>query len=214
MRELADKSTLLKGQVSSVIFSGIDTSIFNYIDTKTARENLNLPSDKKIILLGAHNLLNPTKGIGFSLDALSKMDKDILVITFGNGMLANDSLSQKVINLGFIKDRKKMAYFYAASDLFLATSVAEAFGMTIAEAQCCGSPAIAFDSTGPRDIIEHKITGYLANYPSVEDLTSGISFLLNESFDRKEISKKSVDKFSIDNTVNKYLQIYNERLIC
>ena len=214
MRELADKSTLLKGQVSSVIFSGIDTSIFNYIDTKTARENLNLPSDKKIILLGAHNLLNPTKGIGFSLDALSKMDKDILVITFGNGMLANESLSQKVINLGFIKDRKKMAYFYAASDLFLATSVAEAFGMTIAEAQCCGSPAIAFNSTGPRDIIEHKITGYLANYPSVEDLTSGISFLLNESFDRKEISKKSLDKFSIDNTVNKYLQIYNERLIC
>jgi glycosyltransferase involved in cell wall biosynthesis len=212
MREMADKSTLLNGKGGPIIFSGIDTLKFRYIDSKAARESLSLPRDKKIILLGAHDLLNPTKGVGFSLEALSKLDKDILVITFGNGTLSNESLSQKVINFGFIEDREKMAQLYSASDLFLASSVAEAFGMTVAEAQCCGTPAIAFDSTGPRDIIEHKISGYLARYQDAEDLVNGISYLLSQSFNRNEISERSANLFSIDNMADKYLEIYNERL--
>lgn len=211
MADSAAKSNLLKNESIKIIYSGIDERIFRPKDKLSSRKELELPSDKIIILLGADNLLSPYKGIQFSLDTLNLLDSDYIVVTFGNGRLLNDQLKQKVIHMGFIKDPQKLASLYSAADLFLATSVAEAFGMTVAEAQCCGIPVVAFDSLGPKDIIEHKISGYLAEMESISDLTAGVKYCLSAKFDYKRIRDRAVDLFSINNCSSKYIELYRER---
>lgn len=210
MADCATKSTFLKNASINIIYSGIDTKIFKPKDKYSARKELKLPLDKKLILLGAENLLSPSKGIQYSLDALRLLDSEYLVITFGNGMLLKDQLKQSVIHMGFIDNPEKLASLYCASDIFLATSVAEAFGMTVAEAQCCGIPVVSFNSLGPKDIIKHKITGYLAEMGSIPDLTEGINFCISTKLDCDRIRKRAVDLFSIDKCSIQYIELYNE----
>lgn len=210
MRGMADRSRLLKGAAKDVIYSGINTDVFNYQSKDAARLKLGLPADRQIILMGANDLLNPAKGVGFSIEALRKVSKNILVITFGNGQLDNSHIDQEIINIGFISDRIKMAAYYAAADLFLATSVAEAFGMTLAEAQCCGTPVVAFSEGGPLDIVRHEQSGYLAKYPVIADLVVGITYVLTNQIDRRETSNYAISKFSIAQTASQYEKIYND----
>ena len=55
----------------------------------------------------------------------------------------------------------------------------DGFGKTLAEAMACGTPVVCFDATGPKDIVEHKRTGYKAVPFSTEDLAEGIKWVLN-----------------------------------
>lgn len=212
MADSASKSCLLKEESIKIIFSGIDTKIFKPKDKILSRKEFELPEDKIIILLGADNLLSPYKGIQFSLDTLRQLNSEYIVVTFGNGRLLNNQMNQTVIHVGFIEDPQKLASLYSAADLFLATSVAEAFGMTVAEAQCCSIPVVAFNSLGPKDIIEHKVTGYLAEMGSISDLTEGIKYCLSTNFDCERIRERAVELFSIDNCAIKYIDLYSASL--
>jgi len=53
-------------------------------------------------------------------------------------------------------------------------------------------------------MIEHKKTGYLADYKSVEDLRKGIDFILNHP-QPDSLSKAAVEKVKIT---------YNQKVVC
>jgi glycosyltransferase involved in cell wall biosynthesis len=63
-------------------------------------------------------------------------------------------------------DKETLASLYASLDLFVFPSRFDTFGNVLLEAFAHGMPAIAYDCKGPRDIIEHEISGYLVNDPS------------------------------------------------
>lgn len=213
MKEQAKLSTLLKNELINVIPSGIDCNVYKLRDTSGLRERLNLKTNDTVVLMGAQHLNSPFKGVQLSVDALNQYhDKKLKIITFGGGEVFLSNPLHEVINFGFVSNAREMANLYTVADLFLCTSVAEGFGMTVAEAQCCGTPAIAFEETGPSDIISHKSTGYLAKFKNVDDVVNGLSYCLNSEFDRKKISIESETKFSIKNCAIKYNSIYKQIL--
>ena len=97
---------------------------------------------------------------------------------------------------------------YNSADVFLAPSVAEAFGKTFAEAQACGLPVVCFKETGPEDIVEHLKTGYLAKFKNEGDLLNGLMFCLKMTLDPKYISTRSKSLFDINSTAKKYISLY------
>jgi glycosyltransferase involved in cell wall biosynthesis len=200
MKEQAKLGTLLRNESIDVIPSGIDCSIYNFRNDLGLREKLNLKIEDKIVLMGAQHLNSPFKGIQLSVDALNQYYKNKL------------NPLHEVINFGFVSNPQEMANLYAIADVFLCTSVAEGFGMTVAEAQCCGTPAIAFEETGPSDIISHKSTGYLAKFKNIDDVVNGLSYCLNSEFDRNKIAADSENKFSITNCAIRYNYIYRQIL--
>jgi glycosyltransferase involved in cell wall biosynthesis len=216
VRDITLSSTVAEfSQIHSVIYSGIDTETFRYFDLSLSRKVLGLDETTFYVLLGATDLANPAKGISYAIEALNHIIGNngfkFKILVFGE---TNDPFfdSDLVVNLGYIKDKQKLALIYASSNLLISPSINEAFGMLMAEAQCVGCPVIAFDDFGPRNIVNHKITGYLSKVFDVQSLVKGIEYVYNNSFDRIQISSDSIRKFNIQHSVDEYSKLYNDVL--
>ncbi len=104
----------------------------------------------------------------------------------GNKVVVGDGpdlehLRQKYPDVIFTgaKFGKELASYLAAADVFVFPSKTDTFGLVLLEAMACGVPIAAYPVTGPADIVQEGITGYLD-----EDLTIAAGKALNLSGDK------------------------------
>jgi glycosyltransferase involved in cell wall biosynthesis len=74
----------------------------------------------------------------------------------------------------------------------VATSSKEGWGLTVIEANACGTPAIASDVPGLRDSVRDNETGLLYPYGDVEALARRIILLLEDAALRRRLSEGAV----------------------
>ena len=215
----ASSSSIFSNFPVRTISNNIDTRSFKPIAKDIAKNILSLPHDKQILLVGAQRLTNFYKGFDLFLEAMDKIkDRDIHIVTFGN--IEDDIMNKyknRHTNLGFLSDTIAMCLAYSAADVFVAPSIMEAFGKTLAEAQACGTPVVCFDATGPKDIIEHKVTGYKAKPYDSYDLAKGICWIFDQSANdskkmRLNSRKRAVNLFDSQVIAEKYKKLYIELL--
>jgi glycosyltransferase involved in cell wall biosynthesis len=181
LTEQAKHSLVFKDHNCITISNNIDVDSFQSIPKKVARQVLGLETDKKVVLCGSTNLKDFYKGFQKYLDALAYLDKEKILLAFF-GKVDSDLISSygfEYKSFGYLNDNISLNLVYAASDVFIAPSIQEAYGKTLAEAQCSGTPVVCFNATGPKDIVDYKITGYLAKPFDVADLAAGIEWVLN-----------------------------------
>lgn len=189
LKGLAQKSFLTKKLSISVIPNVIDTQLFSPSNKRNARQELSLPLDKKIILMGAARINDPIKGFTYLHQALSVLktrdrekSNEILLVLFGD-IKGEDSFLQDLpvsfVSMGFLGNTSKIAQLYAATDITVVPSLYETFGQTLIEAMACGCPAVSFDNSGQTDIVDHLENGYLAKYKDADDLANGIQWALD-----------------------------------
>ena len=182
----------------------INNSIFKYSDSNPRKEvNSNFN-----ILVGAANLREKYKGFEFVINALKKINFECNIHTFGATTIKKSEIKHKIIHHGFIKDQNDLADLFRSSDIFFAPSLVDSFGKTVAEAQMCGIPTVAFLNTGPSDIIDHKITGYLSKYADLEDLIRGLKYVVSREWNLKEIAEITQKKFDTSKIVNSHIDLY------
>ena len=215
--ENTKKSYLLKNHETRKIKLPLDFDFWKPFNKKLARELLNIPHDKKVLLIGSQNLGHIRKGF-YLIDKIFKniKNKNIMILSFGsnNNSLKNMS-STKNISLKEIKpNTSDLKIAYSASDLFIAPSIQESFGQTVLEAASCCLPSICFENNGFSEIIDHKINGYLAKENDLIDYSNGIDWCLeNIKREQMEINiSKLKDKFSYQKIGNEYKSIYEKLL--
>jgi glycosyltransferase involved in cell wall biosynthesis len=201
------------------ISNNINTRVFSPADQSAARSLLGLPSEKKIVLLGAQRLTSFYKGFDLCLDAIRLLSlKNIHLVTFGRD--AKDSMASIPLSqthLGFLSDSISLRLAYCGADVFVAPSRMDAFGKTLAESLACGTPVVCFDATGPRDIVDHMCTGYKAKPFDAADLARGIDWVLGLSADRyhamqSQCRTSAVNRFDSRVIARQYLDLYKEML--
>lgn len=74
------------------------------------------------------------------------------------------------------------------ADVYVQSSYVEAFGISIREAQILGLPVLSTRTCGGTEIIDHCVTGLLCDV-SVEGLTQGLKYLIDNEKLREELSK-------------------------
>lgn len=219
LNECSKKSTLLKDKNHINLPNPIDTTTFKPFDKEKSRELWSLPKDKKLVLFGAMSATSdPRKGFKELSEAMSLMEKnsDIEFVVFGSSRPQNASnFGFKTHYLGHLHDDVSLVTLYSAADVMVVPSLQEAFGQTASEAMSCGTPVVAFGTTGLLDIVDHKINGYLAKPFDTDDLAYGIDWILNyENYDGlcKNAREKVLKEFDSVVVAGKYIKLYEEIL--
>lgn len=82
------------------------------------------------------------------------------------------------------KHGKSLEHYYANSDVFVFPSKTDTFGIVMLEAISCGTPIAAYPVTGPLDVVEQGVNGYM-------DVDLQVSIDKCLQLDRKEVEKSS-----------------------
>ncbi|WP_186576546.1 glycosyltransferase family 4 protein [Aquibacillus kalidii] len=218
MAECARNSSVFRNNNITVIPNGLDVDKFKPINQNVSRDVLNLPSQKKLILFGAMSSTSDyNKGFHFlikSLELLSrKYSDEVELIIFGSSRpLDPPDFPFTAHYMGNINDDATLALLYSAADVMCVPSLQESFGQTASESLACGTPVVAFNATGLKDIVDHKQNGYLAEAYDENELAQGLEWVLSKEDIKAQLSKNARDKvmesFNIREVSKKYLELY------
>jgi len=197
------------------VSNGFDSKIFYPILKEDAREKLNLPKYKKIILNVGH--LEEYKGQSYLIDAIKEVASkvnDTLCLIVGSGSL-RDILQEKIeksnlqnhIRIMGNTSPEELALLMNACDVFVLPSLNESFGIVQIEAMACGKPIVATINGGSENIIRSDDYGYLVAPMDSSDLAEKIVSALDRDWDAGKITDYA-NRFEWRNIAREVISIY------
>ena len=161
---------------TDIIPLGVDTEMFQPRDKNQARELLNLPKGK-IILLYFGRIDHVSKGdlgplLSAFRDLMDQHGNKIALVLAGNAgsdqavdYLETLIAQHNCVNQVFLRLRPSVAegpLYYSAADIFVSPveTLQESFGLSPLEAMASGLPVVVADWSGYRDTVVHEETGF------------------------------------------------------
>lgn len=231
IREFSLKEKLYTADRSCVIWngsaSGVDLSKFDISKKEQWNNEIRTKYDisENDIVFSFAARLTADKGINELLEAFTnlveKYDNIKLLVMGGmddsgsinNGLVKNAENSGKVIFTGSVPDVER---YYAASDVFVAPSYREGFGLVVIEAEAMALPAIVSNVPGQIDAIVPNETGLDCVVKSASSLQKQMEKLILDTELRKRLGVNA-QKFVEDNFEQKklfeYLKKHRDELI-
>lgn len=219
----ARQSSLFGGLSVQSIPNPLDTGLFSPIEKTVARQELNLPTTKRLILFAAAKVSALGKGFSYFQQALGLLRQqltqaeEVELLIFGGG---DESLLQelpfKYHFLGSLKNPRQIIAAYSAADLFVIPSLEENLPNTIMESMACGTPVVGFEVGGIPEMVQHQQNGYLVKYRSVDDLARGIQWVLEQPeavFAQLSANARNHVVANYDETVvaRRYIDLYERK---
>jgi len=222
LRDCVRHSELLGEWPVTAIPNPLDLQRFRPRDPVLSRELLNLPQDVPLVLFGAvGGTSQPIKGwdlLKEALAVLSETAPEFHLAVFGQkGSDELTHLPYTVHPLGILHDDVSLALAYSAADVMIVPSRIEGFGQTASEAQACGTPVVAFQTSGLTDVVAHGKTGYLASMYDTEELAYGIEFVLREERRLGEFGLTARSRAEMlwdsEAIARQYFQVYEKAIV-
>jgi glycosyltransferase involved in cell wall biosynthesis len=221
LAECAHVSALMRGWPARVVPYPLDASMFRPMEKREARHALNLDERGKVVLFGAiGGSRDARKGCDLLLAALDRLAPNVAGLTaaiVGESEPRRPPSSSVPLRwLGHVNDDAALALIYAAADVMAVPSRQEGLGQSATEAQACGVPVVAFNTGGLRDVVEHGVTGYLAEALSVESLAHGIGWVLADEERRASLGAaaraRAVRLWAPDVIAAEYITVYQDAI--
>ena len=118
--------------------------------------------------------------------------------------------------LHFMGFRNPIQAWLAGADLLLSPEVEDAFGRTLVEAMLVGTPVVASDSGGHREIVRDGETGFLTAVDDVDAMSTAARELLRNPASAARIAGTARNwadgRFSLDAHVGAITAIYDDLL--
>jgi glycosyltransferase involved in cell wall biosynthesis len=186
---------------------GVDTELYAP-EKRTATDG--------IFRLGFVGRLQPEKNVRLLVDLekelikAGKTDYEFLIVGDGNQRRRLEQNFERAKFTGFIKG-EQLAEAYANMDAFVFPSETDAFGNVVQEAFASGVPAIVANVGGPKYIVRHGETGYVAD--NLNDYARFALQLMNKPELQREMSR-AAREFALtrswDSVFEKVYQAYDE----
>ncbi len=216
----ASTSLVLKGIMDKVtiITNGIDLKLFNRTLNKK-KGGYSLPKGKIILWVGR---FVKYKGLRYLIKSMKYVPEGTLII-IGSGVLEKklkeltkkENLRKKIQFIGHI-DNEELPYFYHKAYVYVLSSITRGENCTNSslEAMSCGTPVIASDLPGVRDLITDNV-GFRVQPKDSRGIAEKINYLFANETMRERMSKEGVRKaqnYSWGKVNKKYLDLYKELL--
>ena len=207
LKDYAIKSELTKKCKIDVVYNPIETKIWKRKSNMLSKKKLHLQVDKDYILFGAvGGFSNFRKGGDLflnSLDKLTEIKNKTEVIILGGKENSTEIINNRKFHFRKLEVRKmSQVMYHSASILTVCPSRAESLPQFIVETILCENPVVSFNVGGIKEIIKHKINGYVVKPFNTEEFANGIKFCMTK------IKKKDLKQEKIRIT-----QMFNEKKI-
>ncbi|MDP8263088.1 MAG: glycosyltransferase family 4 protein [Candidatus Ancaeobacter aquaticus] len=224
VREYLIQDLMVSPERIALIHNGIDFDHFKNTYTQEELQNIRrsygLKENSQVI--GIIGRLSEIKGHPHLLNACAQLyehNKNIEVLIVGEGRiqgelmtLANDLQIDDIVHFKASEPDTRIPL--GVTDIFVMPSLMEGFGLALLEAMAMGKAVVASRIGGITDIIHDKHNGLLVPPDSIPELATAIDTLLNDTTFKNMIESNApstiFDKFSIDKTIHKTLNVYNK----
>ena len=186
-------SVLSQGTRDDLIRRGVSAGNIQVIYSGLSQEQYSAPLEKPasdhpvLLYLGR---IKKYKGIELGLQAVQRLrDKyptiEYQIVGAGDyldalrGLTEQMGLSRNVTFTGIKRGQEKTELLQRAS-LLLYTSPKEGWGLSVVEANTCGTPVVASDSPGLRESVVDGKTGFLVPHGDVQELANRIDEMLSD----------------------------------
>jgi glycosyltransferase involved in cell wall biosynthesis len=174
---------------------GVDIDFFRpdkYSQEMRERLTGGHPEDPLIVYIGR---LGEEKDI-YMLRAILDAEPRVRAAVIGDGpireKLENYFEGTNTVFTGFIRG-EELAQAYASSDVFVFPSRTETLGLVALESMASGTPVVAVNAGGVRDIIVEGVNGFLYKPGSIDDLLKKTRPLLEDCEYRREMSRSAYE---------------------
>lgn len=206
-----------------VLPTGINLDIYDSgsVEERSLREQFGIGEEEKLLLYVGR--VGSEKNVGFLLDAFKRISREYSPVHFvivggGRGLgkvlsrVSKMRSSRTIHFTGYVEDDEVLARYYQEADVFLFASLTETQGLVIAEALAAGTPVVAVDAPGVRDVLEEDGGGYLVP-EELGPFTDRVLELLGNTEllkSKKEEAREIARKYSAETMGKKLLESYQE----
>ena len=199
------KKTFLGTRPVTTIHNGVN-GIFRRYDEPYAPKLEQL--SHKFIILGVASSWNAHKGIADFVKLAEMLSEDEVIVLVG-GMHKNVALPNNIIAIDRTDSAEELAHIYSKASVYVSLSTEETFGLTIAEALCCGLPAVVYRATACPELVSEGEDGYVAQPHNIPQVYGYIQQIKRAAVnDRATISRNAQRRYSTQRMVDAYLSYY------
>lgn len=196
---------------------GLDTDAYQPLDGAACRRMLGIEPGRLVLMFAAVRLGQRSKGGDLLVQAIAALPESLrrqmTLLLLGDGA---DEFAKLVdvpaVGLGYVGNDRLKAIAYAAADVFVSPTRAEAFGLTLLEALACGTPLVSFDVGGTAETVRPGVTGYLARREDPADLARGIEGLLADAALRERMRPQcraiALAEYGLELFVERHMELY------
>ncbi len=207
-RRAAD-SSIMQGVKILTVPNGIDTAVFSSEHNDTPRKTAS--SDACYHVLWVTSLFTREKGWDHFLELAEKMKNAPCRFTVVGGNPPPCALDH-ITFVGRVDSPHQLAALYASADVVLCCSSQESFSLVSAEAQCCGTPVVAFDAGGVTETVQDG----LGEVVPLGDISAMADAVMRQARRKADMSKELVDacrrRFDQARMTDAYLSLYEAAL--
>jgi glycosyltransferase involved in cell wall biosynthesis len=205
---IANRIKHLYNRNSEVIYPPVNTQYFT------------LQSQKDSFYLTAGRFV-PYKKISLIVEAFSKMpDKKLVVIGNGDEMASIKSRASRNIEFLDFQPLESLKKYMQSAKAFI-YAAEEDFGISIVEAQSCGTPVVAFGKGGASETVIDNKTGVLFYEQNVESLINAVNKLSTlDTLSSPESIRQHAEMFSnvifqrkIKNFIDKQYEEFKDKKV-
>lgn len=134
-------------------------------------------------------------------------------VSYLNTMINKLRIYKNVVFWNFISQEKKFELM-ARSHIIISPSIREGFGLTIPEAGSVGTPAVAYNVPGLRDVIKDGVNGVMVK-KTPADLARGIEEVYANKSKYKKLckgAKQESEQYNWDKTAEAALKVINSNV--
>ncbi len=164
----------------------------------------------RIITVGVNASKRQNKGADILRDLLNRLSSE--------GLEFNYTSIGEFIDIKGARDRihfdrlnaEELLKHYLESDVCILPSRYETFSMVSLEAICCGVRVVAFDKSGPSDIVADGVSGRLVPAFDVNQFFLATVEMLKQSRNKNDFVYDGLDRYSPKNVARIHHEIYKE----
>ncbi len=191
-----EQARLLSGvNVVATVLHGIDTDRFTFQETP----------DDYLLFLGR---FTEGKGVLQAIEIAKRLRMRLILAAaedaYYRETIAPHVDGRLITYFGEADFHAKVQLYGGARALLYPIQAREPFGLVLAEAMACGTPAAALDRGAVREVVDDGVTGIV--FEDLEQMVNELPRVFD--LDRRRVRDQAVARFGVARMVDEYLAVY------